>query len=98
MLMATGRVGVEVVARTRLRLEFRYRVARAPNGEPCVRIVGAGLPDAAPASFPRVILIPPRLAPRIAGFGYHIPPPELITSSRIQRRDPSSCPGIPRPV
>src|SRR5439155_10092108 len=64
-----SRVGVEVVAGTRLRIVLRNRVTRAPDGEPCRGIVGACLPDAAATRFPGVILILPRLAPWVPGFG-----------------------------
>src|SRR5205085_8309635 len=51
------RVGVEVVAGTRLRIVDRHRVPRAPDGELRRGIVGARLPEAAAPGLPRVVLV-----------------------------------------
>src|SRR5439155_26599719 len=56
------RVGVEIVAGTRLRIVDRDRVASPPDRELRRGIVGARLPEAAAAGLPRVVLVLPRLA------------------------------------
>src|SRR5262249_1230729 len=89
-----GRVSIEIVAWSRLRIVLRNRVARTPYSQPCRRIVRARLPDAATPSFPSVVFILPCFAPGVAGFWYDVPPPKLIAGSRVQRRNPSPCSGI----
>ena len=68
------------------------------NGEPRGGIVGAGLPYAAAACFPGVVLVLPGFAAGIAGLGHHVPAPELLAGSGVERRDPSACAGIPAPL
>src|SRR5215475_16124836 len=84
------RVGVEIVPRAGLRVIIRDRIAGAPDGETCRRIVGAGLPDAAAAGLPGVVLVLPGLAAGIARFRDRIPAPYFIAGPRIEGREPAA--------
>src|SRR3954466_679515 len=64
----------------------------------CGRIVGAGLPDPAAAGLPRVVVVFPRLAARIAGLGHRVEAPELLAVLHVERRDPAARAGIARAV
>ena len=83
-------VRVQIVAGTRLRIVDRHRVARAPDRELRRRIVRAGLPEATAAGLPRVVLVLPGLAARIARLRHDVPAPELLARTRVERRDPSA--------
>src|SRR6202030_905001 len=83
------RIGVEVVARSRLRIHLRYWIAGAPDGQPGRRIVGTGLPDAATAGLPSVVLVLPGLAARLARLGHHVPAPKLVAGLGVERREPA---------
>ena len=90
-----NRVGVQVVAGTRLRIVNRNRVARAPDGELGRRIVGACLPEAAAAGFPRVVRVLPGFAARITRLRHDVPAPEFArraqrSSHAFSRRPPRS--------
>ena len=87
-------VGVEVVARARLRIVNRHRIAGAPDGELRRRVVGAGLPQAAASGLPGVVGILPGFAARIARLRHDVPAPELLARSRIERRDPAARLGV----
>src|SRR5262245_3751357 len=88
------RVGVQVVARTRLRIVLRNGVTRAPDGEARRGIVRPGLPDAVAARLPRVIFVLPCFASWIAWFGYDIPSPQLLACSRFHRRNPAPSSSV----
>ncbi len=92
------RVGIEVVAGTRLRIVGGNRIAGAPDRELRGRVVGTGLPDAAAAGLPRVVLVFPRLAARIAGLRHYIPAPQLVSGARVECRDPSARSSVARAV
>src|SRR5437016_8148162 len=84
------RVGVEVVAWTRLRIIFRYRVAGAPDGELGRRIVGPGLPEPAAARLPCVVFVLPSFAAGLARIRHRVPAPQLVASSGVERRNPAA--------
>src|SRR5262249_22636930 len=88
------RVGIEIVARPRLGVVDRHRIAGAPDGELVDGIVGAGLPQAAAAGLPGVVLVLPGLAARITGLWDHIPAPQLIASPGVERREPAAGAGV----
>ena len=92
------RVGVEVVARTRVGIVLRHRVAGAPDGELGVRIIRAGLPQAAAAGLPGVVLVLPGLAAGLAGLRNRIPAPQLVAGLGVERRDPAARPRVARAV
>ncbi len=83
-------VGVEVVARTRLRIVNRHRIAGAPDRELRRGVVGTGLPEAAPAGLPGVVRILPGFAARVARLRHDVPAPELLAGSRVERGDPAA--------
>src|SRR5436190_22707188 len=60
----------------------------------CGRIEGSGLPDPAAAGLPRVVIVFPRLAARIAGLRHRVEAPQLLAVFDVERRDPSSRAGI----
>src|SRR5438132_10796957 len=92
------RVGIEIIAWTRLRIILGNVITRAPDGKSCCRIVRACLPDATAAGFPRIILVLPGFTSGIARFGYHVPPPQLLARSCLQRRDPTARSRVSRAV
>src|SRR5262249_8023176 len=54
------------------------------------RIERAGLPDAAAARLPRVVIVLPGLASRIARLGHGVEAPEFLAVLDVERRDPSA--------
>ena len=84
------RVRVEVVARTELRVVDRERVAGAEDVEVLCGIVGAGLPDAAAAGLPGVVIVLPRLAAGVARLGHRVPAPQLVAGVDVERRHPAA--------
>src|SRR5207245_4316056 len=76
-----SRVGVEVVAGTRLGIVLRNRVTRDRNGEPCGGIVGARLPDAAAPGVRVVVPLFRRPPPWHAGFVDILTPRMLLALS-----------------
>src|SRR6266571_4403938 len=92
------RVGVEVVPGARLRIVDRERVARADDVELGRRIVGAGLPDAAAAGLPGVVVVFPGLAARVAGLRHDVPAPQFLAGPDLERRDPSARSAVARAV
>ena len=92
------RVRVEVVARSELRVVDRERVAGADDVEVRGRIVGAGLPDAAAARLPGVVIVLPRFAAGIAGLRHDVPPPQLVAGLDVERRHPAARAAVARAV
>ena len=84
------RVGVEIVAGTRLRIVLRDRVAGTPDGEFRCGVVGAGLPETSAARLPGVILVLPGFAARFTRLRHRVPPPEFLTGPRVECRDPAA--------
>src|SRR5262245_59684945 len=82
------RVRIEVVARAELRVVDRIRVAGADDVQLLYRVVRTGLPDAAAASLPGVVIVFPGLAARVDRFGHGIEPPQLVAGFHVERGDP----------
>src|SRR5207253_1132162 len=61
-------------------------------------IVGAGLPQAAAAGLPGVVLVLPGLAAGLAGLRNRIPAPQLVAGLGVERRDPAARPRVARAV
>ena len=55
----------------------------------CLWIVGAGLPQASAAGLPRVVLVLPGLAARVARLGHGVPSPDLFPGFRVEGRNPA---------
>src|SRR6202030_303703 len=72
----------------------RHRIAGTPDGELVDRIVGAGLPQAAAAGFPGVVLVLPGLAAGIARLRDYIPAPQLVAGAGIKTRQPTAGAGV----
>ena len=95
------RVGVEVVARPRLRIVDRKRIAGAPRCELGRGVVGAGLPDAAAAGLPGVVILSFQVSlPGSPGFGTtyqrHSSLPVLTSSAASQPRVPRVARAVRR--
>src|SRR5262249_9093450 len=84
----------KVVAGTELRVVNRERIPRAHDVQLRHGIVGSGLPDAAAASLPGVVIVLPCLAARVARLRNDVPPPKLVSGFRVERGDPPSGPAI----
>ena len=93
------RVGVEVVAGARTAdRRSGYGLPVPTIVELGGRIVRAGLPDAAAAGLPGVVIVLPGFAARIARLRHDVPAPQLVAG--LARRAPRSsraCPPSPAP-
>src|SRR4029077_3757495 len=81
-------VGEQIVARPSGRIEFRDRIAGAPDGLIGLHVVGAGDPDGAAAGLPGVVLVLPGLAAGLAGRWNGELAPDHLAGSRVGRRSP----------
>src|SRR4029453_2398062 len=54
------------------------------------RSIGPRLPQSTTAALPRVVLVLPCFTAGIAWLGDHIPTPQLVASSDVERGDPST--------
>src|SRR5215510_10623767 len=88
------RVGVEIVAGSRLRIVDRDGISGAPDRELRRRVVGAGLPQSAAAGLPGIGLVLPGLAAGIAGLRHHVPAPELVAGLGVERGKPAAGLGV----
>src|SRR4029077_6762608 len=70
------------------------RIAGSPNGELVDRVVGSGLPQAAAAGLPGVVLVLPGLAAGLARLRDRVPAPQLIAGARVERRKPAAGAGV----
>ena len=61
-------------------------------------VVGARLPQPAAAGFPRVVLVLPGFAARLARRRHRIPAPQLVARPRVERRDPAARLAVARAV
>ena len=87
-------VGIEVVAGTELRVVDRDGIAGAENVEILRRIVRAGLPDAAAAGLPGVVIVFPCFAAGLARLGHCVPPPQLVAGVDVERGHPAARAGV----
>src|SRR6516225_2091357 len=92
------RVRIEIVARPRLRVVLGNRIAGSPDRQLARRIIRAGLPEAASAGLPRVVLVLPGFAAGLARFRDGIPAPELVACSGVERRNPATRLPVTRAV
>ena len=92
------RVRVQVVARPELRVVDRERVAGADDVKILRRVVGPGLPDAAAAGLPGVVIVLPRSAARVAGLRHRVPAPQLRAAVDVERRHPAAGAAVARAV
>src|SRR5262249_14136297 len=58
------------------------------------RIVGSGLPQAAAAGLPGVVLVLPGLAARLTRLRDRIPAPQLVAGAGVEPGEPAAGPGV----
>src|SRR6516165_1002241 len=80
-------VGVEVVARSVVRVIHRDWVAGAPEDLVRGRVIGPGHPHGAAASLPSVVVVLPGLSPLLAGRRNHVLTPDELAGRRVKRHD-----------
>ena len=85
-----GAVGVEVVAGAELGVVAGERITGADDVQVGLGIVGPGLPDAAAAGLPGVVVVRPGLAAGLARLGHDIPAPQLLAGVDVERRHPAA--------
>src|SRR5438045_2851967 len=88
--IASQRAGLRVVElHVELRAVFE-RLSGADYVELRFRIVGTRLPDAAATRLPRVVVVFPAFAARVAGLRHGIEAPQLVAVLHVERGNPSA--------
>src|SRR5262249_19069064 len=86
----------EIVTRPMGRIEFRDRIAGAPDGLVGLRIVGAGHPDRPAAGLPGIVLVLPGLAAGFARRRNGVFAPEELAGLGVTLGAPATSPVAAR--